>query len=79
MLGGLLLALSFLSGYLFPPENTWTLEKASRMSELSQQAHQLHIEVNQATRYHTSGGDAEPGADAARRSRGTLLGDRQAP
>ena len=60
-LGGSLLALSLLWGYLFPPQNTWTVEKASRMSELSNQAHTLHIQVNQAKRNPSAGGDQEPG------------------
>ena len=60
-IGGLLMALSLLSGFIFPPENTWTLEKASRMSELSREAYLLHIEVNQADRNPVAGGDMEAG------------------
>ncbi len=61
-LGLVLVVMSLLWGVFFPPEDTWTVDKSHRMSELTERAHLLHIKVKKAERKPLtadSGRDAE--------------------
>lgn len=62
ILGGVVLFVGLLWGWLFPAERAWTIEKADRMSELSHEAHLLHMKVKRGERDPRAFGDEEPGA-----------------
>ena len=59
VIGMVLLALSFVWGFIFPASQTWTDEKASRMTELSNQGRLLLIEANNA-KYKPKPGGPSP-------------------
>jgi hypothetical protein len=48
VLGVALLAVSLLWGVLFPAKASWTEDKAKRLAELTQKAHNLMFEANAA-------------------------------
>ena len=59
VIGMVLLALSFVWGFIFPASQGWTDEKATRMTDLSNQGRQLLIQANNA-KYKPKPGGPSP-------------------
>jgi hypothetical protein len=63
VIGVVLLLVSLLWGFLVPSGAGWTEEKAGRLAELTQQAHNLMFEVNAAKTQPASRNAKKPAAE----------------